>query len=452
MNNPNIFEIIPHHFFSILSSPNQVIYSDCLFLMYHFLEKGNSFGDKKETIIELLSDYFLDSTSYIEDITCVTPRDKAIYTLRRLKECGWIFEEEDAHYEMLINFSYYAIPILKTLYELKKSDYLEYLGYIFLIYSALKNIELDSLCDILDQIYYNTNVIMNRLKSLNANIKTYIQNLLNKKAIQDLKSIVENLFIDYKKNIIDNHYQRLKTSDNVSKYRPYIISKLNEISLNDDIIKEASLALVNKNQFTDIMKAKEHIYDQIDYIISSFENLDQIMKEIDKKNTKYIHTSISKIQFIVSNTQDLQGKINKILSHWIKNNVNKEMAIFRLFPKKYLDSKSIYTMPSRESDITPQMIMKEKFLSYEEKQIHFMKILESNLYNKDKINHYVINFLKNKEKFNASSLPLTNYEDYTKLILIYMYSDNDVQYKVHPLNEVYQNDGYIFYDFEIMRK
>ncbi|QVK18883.1 hypothetical protein KHQ81_04000 [Mycoplasmatota bacterium] len=452
MNTHQIYEILPEHFFSVLACTNQVEYADCLFLMFHYLGKGNSFGGKKESIIELLSTYFNQSNNDNKQI----PREKAIGVLRRLRQCGWIFEEEDANYEVIVNFTSYAIPLLKTLSDLKKSEALEYLGYIFIIYSAVKNMEIDSLSDILDQIYYNTTIVMNKLKSLNANIKKYIQDLLNKKDVNDLKSIVSNLFVDYKKNIIDKHYQRLKTSENISKYRPFIISKLNEISMNESIIKKVSYDLVKKEKYSELSKAKSHIYDQIDYIISSFENFEHIMSEIDKKNSKYIHTSISKILFIVNNSQDLQGKINLILRHYVKqkkmNQGVKEECVFNLFPQKYLAPNSLYTMPDKTYVNSVQTIESEISLSFEEKQKKFKNFFESNVYNLKHINSYVKQLLNKKERILASSLPLNNYVDYTKLILIYMYSGSDVDYSVDKLNQIYQNQGYLFYDFEIRRK
>lgn len=452
MNQHQIYEILPEHFFSVLACSNQAVYADCLFLMFHHLGKGNSFGGKKESIIELLTDYFNQNN----DDNKQTPREKAINVLRRLKQCGWIFEEEDVNYEVLINFTYYTIPILKTLNDLKKREELEYLGYIFLIYSAVKNMDLDSLSDILDQVYHNTTIVMNKLKSLNANIKKYIQDLLNKKDINDLKSIVDNLFIDYKKNIIDNHYQRLKTSENISKYRPFIISKFNEISLNETIINKVSLDLIKREKFSDLKKAKSHIYDQIEYIISSFENFDQIMSEIDKKNAKYIHTSISKILFIVNNTQDLQGKINQIIRYYVKqkkmNTDVGEDSLFRLFPQKYLSKDSLYTMQDKTNENILQTINSEVSLSFEEKQKRLKKFLENNVYSLNQINLYVSQLLGEQDKILASSLPLNNFVDYTKLILVYMYSGSSVDYKIAKLSKIHQNRGYIFYDFEIRGK
>src|SRR5690554_3872297 len=287
----SLFNIIPNNFFNIFSTSQKEIYVDSLFLLFHHLDNGNNYGEKKEKIINLLSTY--------------VSKKKTLSILRRLKICGWIYEEEIANYDVIINFTYYSIPILKTLNDLKKKNKLEYMGYLFAIYSMIKNIEYASLSDILDQIYNNTMIIMNRLKTLNANIKKYIQELIEK---DNLQTIVDNLFSDYKINIVDEYYQRLKTSDNLSKYRPFIISKLNEISINSKIINDAGTKLVDKQTFNDITEAKTHLYQQINYIISSLSNIEIIIKEIDSKNSYYIKTAITKILYIVSNPDKTTGK------------------------------------------------------------------------------------------------------------------------------------------------
>lgn len=460
MNKYNVFDIIPNNFFSILSSNNKKIYANSIFIMFNYLGKGNSFGANKDDIVALLTEYYnniLDDIYLDEDtfIEVKTSREKALATLRRLKQCGWIFEEDDANYEVKLNFTYYSIPLIKTLLDIKQKNNLEYQGYIFLIYSAVKNIDINTFSDILDQIYDNTNTVMNKLKSLNSNIKKYIQELLNKKADKDLKSIVENLFIDYKKHIIDDAYQRLKTSDNVSKYRPFIISKLNELSLNDELLTHVSNNLVKKNKYTDIELAKIDVYRKIDYIIYSFENLDNIIEEIDKKNTKYIQTSISKILFIVNNTVDLEGKINLILNYCVLENrddIEDIRDLFSISTQKNLDSLSMYTQPNR-LPTSLQVVKERRILSKDEKIQRLNKFMRNNVFSKKNINQYVLSLLKDGKMIKASEIPVNNYHSYIKLILIYMYSNStNVSYFIKKLSNKFINNNYSFYDFEIYSK
>ncbi|MDF2699190.1 MAG: hypothetical protein K0Q49_746 [Haloplasmataceae bacterium] len=450
-----IFEILPENFFSIFASNINNIYADCIFLMFNFFGKGNSFGADKEEVVSILSEYFNTNQYYfIDDETdevVRSSRAKALSILRKLRRTGWIFEEDDINYEVRINFNYYTIPIINTLLELKQNKALEYRGYIYLIYSTLKNIDEDTFGDLIYQIYDATNRVMYRLKGLNANIKKYINDLLNKKEVDDLQSIVENLFIDYKKNIIDESYQRLKTSDNVSKFRPFIISKLNEIILNDAFINKVCLDLVHTDKFNTIDLAKLDLFEKIESIISNFENLDNIIDEIDKKNSRYIQMSISKILFIVSNSIDLQGKINSILKYIIDHHFD-DLSLFKLSIQRNLDKNSLYTNSIRV--ITkPQKLKLKKSMSHEEKTKRLNKLLENGLYSKKSINKYMIGLLKNKKSIKASEIKIGSFSDYTRLILIYMYSkSNNIDYKIIKLDSKQIINNFEFTDFEIYRR
>lgn len=76
------------------------------------------------------------------------------------------------------------------------------------------------------QINENTDKLITGLKNLNSNIKKYIDELTKHITISD---IMEALFDDYMVNVVDKAYHRLLTSDNVSKFHPEIIERLEDV-------------------------------------------------------------------------------------------------------------------------------------------------------------------------------------------------------------------------------
>ena len=83
------------------------------------------------------------------------------------------------------------------------------------------------------------------LKSLNANIKRYIDELTKHSTVAE---IMDALLNDYYTNVVDKAYHRLLTSDNVSKFRPEIIERMlsdhNEIKP-DITAKKITIKLYN---------------------------------------------------------------------------------------------------------------------------------------------------------------------------------------------------------------
>ena len=76
-----------------------------------------------------------------------------------------------------------------------------------------------------------------RTKNLNSNIKHYIDELTKHSTVAE---IMDALFNDYITNIVDKAYHRLLTSDNVSKFRPEIIERLESKSRSQSYIEKGA--------------------------------------------------------------------------------------------------------------------------------------------------------------------------------------------------------------------
>ena len=120
----------------------------------------------------------------------------------------------------------------------------------------------------------------------------------------------------FKTEIYDTTYLKMKTSDYINRYRLSIVSKLEEISMN-----EFSMSMIvndfkrrYKNENVAIAKANK----AIDEVIDVFNSIEGFVSEIDNKNRTYINSTIGKIKFLLSEDDNIIGKLNTILKH-IKN-------------------------------------------------------------------------------------------------------------------------------------
>nr|WP_261852199.1 Wadjet anti-phage system protein JetA family protein [Clostridium folliculivorans] len=136
-----------------------------------------------------------------------------------------------------MNFNDYAVTMIEALKKLINKESVEYQGNIISIYHYRYSSENFDSGILLKQIFENTKEILSALKTLNTNIKKYIDKLTKQ---QTPEEIMETLFKDYMINIIDRFYHKIKTSDNISKYRHKIVAKLEELSYDDDFIRSAS--------------------------------------------------------------------------------------------------------------------------------------------------------------------------------------------------------------------
>lgn len=288
-----LFDIIPPKFFTILSGSKKEIYSDCLFILYSDLKNSTSFGVDREIVVQTLMDYFeaFEDKSVFddEDETLKTSREKANFVVRRLKDCGWLDVEDTTNYRQIINFTDYSIALLEAMKKLMNNEKLEYQGYVYAIYSILFGSEKIQESVVLEQVYDNTNRLMTGLKTLNSNIKKYIERITHQKTPQEIMDLAFN---GYAQDIIDKGYHRLKTSDNVSKFRPRIIERLEELKKSREFIEKAAGQSLEMENRESLEEAIDEIIMRLNSVISAFENMDSVIEEIDRKNTQYIRASL----------------------------------------------------------------------------------------------------------------------------------------------------------------
>lgn len=197
-----LFDIIPVNFFTPLSSPNRLVYWECLCKLFGAMNAQLSFGVEREILMDELQFYFEQNQAaeFEEDeLNALDPRKKANEMLRLLEKYGWLEVETDKSYVQRVNFFDYAVKIMKSLLEISDGKKIEYQGYIYTIYSLVRT-STDRPAVVLKQIRENTDMLITGLKNLNSNIKHYIDELTRHKTVAE---IMDALFNDYITNIVD---------------------------------------------------------------------------------------------------------------------------------------------------------------------------------------------------------------------------------------------------------
>ena len=168
-----MFHILPGNFFVPLSSPNRIIYWECICKLFSTMEHQLSFGVERDVLVDEL-EYYFDQTQAAEmeedEFQALDSRGKANSMLRKLEFYGRIEVETDKSYVQRVNFKEYAVKIMKTLLEIAEGKQIEYQGYIYTIYSLVRS-NTDHPGIVLLQILENTDMLITGLKNLNSNIK-----------------------------------------------------------------------------------------------------------------------------------------------------------------------------------------------------------------------------------------------------------------------------------------
>ena len=365
-----MFQVLPGNFFVPLSSPNKIVYWECICKLFSVMEHQLSFGVEREVLVDELQYYFEQSAAaeiVEEDFAGADSRGKANGILRRLEYYGWIEIETDKSYVQRVNFKEYSVRLMKTLLEIEEGKQIEYQGYIYTIYSLVRGTT-DNPGVVLLQILENTDFLITGLKNLNSNIKHYIDELTKHSTVAE---IMDALFNDYITNIVDKAYHRLLTSDNVSKFRPEIIERLESKSKSKTYIEKAAVEIAGLQEI-EKDKAKEQVYRYLHEVIEAFRNMDDILNEINQKNTQYQRAAINRAKFLLSGNEDIRGQIKEILLG-MNEVINEEKMdlggiyeiefldnLVRIYSCSFLDENSFYSPIEGKKEFIPQQMKRQE--------------------------------------------------------------------------------------------
>lgn len=458
-----MFHIIPGNFFVPLSSPNKIVYWDCICKLYSVMEHQLSFGVEREVLADELQYYFEQSAAadiVDEDFSGADSRGKANGILRRLEFYGWIEIETNKSYVQRVNFKDYSVKLIRTLLDIAEGKQIEYQGYIYTIYSLVRS-NTDHPGIVLMQILENTDLLITGLKNLNSNIKHYIDDLTRHKTVAE---IMDALFNDYITNIVDKAYHRLLTSDNVSKFRPEIIERLESRSRSRSYLQKASAEIAEMQEIPE-EASREMVFKYLHEIIEAFRNMDDILNEINQKNTQYQKAAVNRAKFLLSGDEDVRGQLKEILLG-IHEKINEEQMnlggiyeisfleeLIRLYSCSFLDEKSFYSPTEGRKEFVPQKLEGHE-VDEKARQQKLRKMMEKmqRVLSTGKIEAYVMEQLGKRQEMTASQLPLESVEDFVKIIYIRLYGQRkNLKYQVEP-GEITEVNGFRFRDFKIGRK
>ena len=155
------------------------------------------------------------------------------------------------------------------------------------------------------QIVENMDALITGLKSLNANIKRYIDELTKHSTVAE---IMDALLNDYYTNVVDKAYHRLLTSDNVAKFRPEIIEWLEANSRSERFLNGAAEEIAELREISR-EEDRELVLELLHEVIDAFRSMDEILDEINKKNTRYQRAAINRARFLLSSSEDIRGQL-----------------------------------------------------------------------------------------------------------------------------------------------
>ena len=455
----NLFSVLPNDFFKPLNSKYKDQYADCLLSIYNSYKAEISYGVDRESVVEVLTEYFntrSDDISFDDDNSFEKDsRSKAQKAINYLKDCGWLDFEEEKNYQQNVVLTEYAVPFIRTMNDVIRNEETEYQGLISQIHALLQNEDLYSkpYQFILKNVVNSTEQLVSSLKKLNISIKKHIDKQTRNRELSEIFS----LFSTYNEEIVSKSLYRLKTSENVGKFRQSIKINLDKMLSEPKILKDLVDGYMEIEQESDSELARDKIVEMIVDVKSAFENLDKIIEDIDRKNNLYMKNAASRAKFELASGTNQEGKINAILRYLTEfsdEDENIPEFIFNVYVQKFVSEESIKKIPEKKTYEEVASITLAENVSAEERAIKKQLLLDkqmARIYRK-KIEAFVSERLDGRNSMLASDIPINNRKDFENLIYIRLFAIESNVYKVKKAEQRIKTDKCEFTDFEIIRR
>ncbi len=363
-----LFEQVPESFFSPLASPNRRHYAELLLRYYElFLEYHSSV--ERAVVVDAFAEYLssLSPTELAEEEessgvqaqaragggvlpeTERDPRGVANRFLRRLCAYGWIEEEELLDFTRVVNLRDTARPFLEALYQVSRGTSVEYESHVVAIYSSLGSDAADESGEhAVLNAHMHTRLLLESLKLLDQNIRGHLQRIFSQDAT--VPELLHAHYDVYMHEVIDRAYTRLKTSDNLSRYRPRINKRIAAFLKDQEwLTRTAERLSVIKRLSAE--SAGEELRRMLVEIKNDLQSIDPLLERIDDRNRRYSRISTERIRSHIHADQSVAGRLARVVRAWADGEyppgAGPESLVHTIHRLRHLSSDSLYIRRAR---------------------------------------------------------------------------------------------------------
>jgi len=327
-----VFSVLPDNFFSPLATVNRKHYA-ALLVLYYRLFQENTRGLERELVIREFMNYLaLHHDTLAEEgeenteITQGEPEkagsegnitfDERVHAnkfLRRLINAGWLGEETLADFSKVINITAWGKPFLEALVKVDEGLKTEYESHVVNVYSSLcgETVKENGHFMVL-KAREEARALIDSLKVLSQNIKGYYDNLNAETIRAKASSVLHEHYNLYMGEVLDKAYKRLKTSDNVSRYRQSIFKQITKL-LRDNKWLDASAGKYMRILQISREECRKKLEYMLEEIRDGLKSVDPLEDEIDRRNAAYSRSSTEIIKAYIEPCSPVPGKIGILI-------------------------------------------------------------------------------------------------------------------------------------------
>jgi len=389
----SLFSVLPENFFVPLASPNRIHYGASLLIFYRLFQEQTG-GVERGQLVSKIAEYLAQQDEPLKEEAFTDVLDEAAEEagenpeeeeanqvdaggrdplraaasriLHRLIEYGWLGEEVLPDYTRMITIAAHAKPFFEALLTTEEGRRIEYESHIVAIYASIcSDVAKENGHYAVLNAHEHLSRLIDSLKVLSQNIRSHYEVLIQQHRGGDIPEILRLHYDHYLEEVIDRAYMRLKTQDNLSRYRPRIIQTINSLLEDETWLGKTANAL-GLLRGEPAPEARRRLIWMLEDIRDQLRLLDPLVVDIDRRNMLYARSSIESIKSRIRSDVTVAGRITVLCQALATKALSAEQAELHLHRLRWLGAESFYVR-SQRSELTG---------SFQYRPLHDTNILE----------------------------------------------------------------------------
>lgn len=460
----NLFDRIPSELFSVLASPNRMLYADALDVLWDTY-RGN-LKITEDTFYSMLrsklEQKLADATFEGEDIDEEELRDisgRARFLIRKLYSKGWLEKERGEDFAEYITVPGYSSRLLEVFHQLRDDSPIRGYSYVFGTYSALKvAADSDNIYDKMAAVYSayeNTQALIQLLQMVYHNVKHFFQLQIK---MQEVKEILASHFDEFGQKVVEAYIRPLKIKDSVPKYRVPIQTILTGWAEDDALLLALANAALQDRRGETLEECRRDLLQKIFWVKDCYDSIQQdYLDEIDHQVRRYTRATTQKLENLTNRDDNVRSNLNYLLTALGRNRrafdlVDQIQPAFQLYEQSFLSQKSLWhrKRPGKREKTSTVLIEEQGLDAAAVAQAAAIFRTE---YSRSAIAAYVENWLGERGVCYSKDIGLSDNRAYVmSMLAVLTGNDPKAGYVVQELEGTFRENEYTIPQLRITRR
>ncbi len=391
-------------------APSALVKPAALEIAEQFLRASTPWQERREELLSLAAEGApAEPVSALEDEAALA-RATARRLVSRLEATGWFHFEYRSTLGQVLCFHPGAARVLDTLVRVARDEQPLFQGYAHSIATLLKPETFASRPGVsLREARRHSLELVRELKILNRNIHLFTQRLLDE--VTTASGVLAEGLDHYRDAVMAN-YHRLKTVENLYRWRTDILLRLDAIE-RDPVSIEAAAGWYADQLVLAPSAASRQVQEDLHLMRMQFETLPEITDDIDARNARFSGVALRKLMYLLRQDRRTEGQLQYLVEQLARDDAPE--LEFDVFKCELLCDGFLYTPPTRRSKAAPQPLRPRRQPLSEHLRRQLAERLR-NPFSRARCEEFVGALLGARQGLSMEEVPLEHDEDYLRAI------------------------------------